>query len=212
MHRTVAKAARRNFNPGTLIATVALFAALGTGTGFALPGKNKVDRNDIQASAVAAKQVKDGSLSGAELSDGSVTGADVAEASLGEVPAATRANSAGSAASAATAATATRATVADSVDGLSVRASTGIVRIPGFAKGQNVCKTDLVEVPGVNANDHVVMTSQGIPTYVGAEQVTLTVHAVHNDEVEVQGCLSADTEGPVAPTPAGFMFLVIEAA
>jgi hypothetical protein len=122
-------------------------------------------------------------------------GADVDEASLGKVGAA---------------ASSDRADEAGAVDGFSVRASTGIVRLPGFAAGQNVCKSVDVEVPGVNANDHVVMTSQGIPTYQGADQVMLSVHAVGNDEVEVHGCLSADTAAAVNPTPSGYMFLVIE--
>jgi hypothetical protein len=207
----IISSARRQLSASNVIAVTALVAALGTGAASALPGKNNVDANDIKANAVKAKQVKDGSLGSAEIADGTLSGVDVAdnslsgadinEATLGKV---------GAAATADEAVTADEAGRADAVDGFSVRASTGIVRMPGFAAGQNVCKTTHVDVPGVNANDHVVMTSQGIPTYQGSEQVLLSVHAVGNDQVEVQGCLSADTSAAVTPTPSGYMFLVIE--
>jgi hypothetical protein len=60
----------RNLNPATVLATAALFVALGTGAASALPGKGSVDRNDIRANAVASKQVKNGAISGLDVADG----------------------------------------------------------------------------------------------------------------------------------------------
>jgi len=74
---------RRLPSPALVVAVVALVAAL-AGSAVALPGRNKVDRNDIQKSAVGGKQVK----------NDSVTGTDVAESTLGTVPSAGSADSA----------------------------------------------------------------------------------------------------------------------
>jgi hypothetical protein len=74
---------RRLPSPALVVAVVALVAAL-AGSAVALPGRNKVDRNDIQKSAVGGKQVK----------NDSVTGTDVAESTLGTVPSAGTADSA----------------------------------------------------------------------------------------------------------------------
>ena len=62
-------------SPALIVAIIALIAALAGGA-VALPGKNKVDKNDIKRNAVKGKQVKDNAL----------TGADVDESTLGQVP------------------------------------------------------------------------------------------------------------------------------
>ena len=104
-------------SPATVVAMVALIAAL-AGTATALPGKNTVDKNDLQKgavtkralkkAAVTTKAIKDGSVSTVDLADGSVanaklgadavnsakiganqvTGDDVDESTLGTVPSA----------------------------------------------------------------------------------------------------------------------------
>ena len=70
-------------SPALIVAIIALIAALAGGA-VALPGKNKVDKNDIKRNAVKGKQVKDNAL----------TGADVDESTLGQVPSAARAGTA----------------------------------------------------------------------------------------------------------------------
>jgi hypothetical protein len=96
------------------VAFVALVAALG-GSAVALPGKNRIDKNDI----------KRGAVNGADIRNGSVKGADVAESSLATVPNAVSAQradnaqnavSAGTASSAVSAATAANATNADNAN------------------------------------------------------------------------------------------------
>ena len=48
---------RSNSTPAMGVAFVALLVAL-SGTAIALPGKNKVDKNDIKKNAGGAKQIK----------------------------------------------------------------------------------------------------------------------------------------------------------
>ena len=75
-------------SPALVVASIALIAAL-TGSAIALPGKSKVQRNDIRKNAVTGPKIR----------NNAVTGRDVREKTLGEVP---RAATAGSADSAAT--------------------------------------------------------------------------------------------------------------
>jgi len=72
-----------------VVAYLALFVALGTGTAYAA---NQITSKDIARNAVKAKHIKDGQVRGAELganavtadkvADGSLAGADVADNSL----------------------------------------------------------------------------------------------------------------------------------
>lgn len=62
-----------------VVAYLALFVALGTGTAFAA---DKITSKDIARNAVKAKHIKDGQVRGAELAAGAVTGAKVADNSL----------------------------------------------------------------------------------------------------------------------------------
>jgi len=105
---------RRLPSPALVVAVVALVAAL-AGSAVALPGRNKVDRNDIQKSAVGGKQVK----------NDSVTGTDVAESTLGTVPSAGSADSARNANHAASATNATHADTADSATNANYAATAG---------------------------------------------------------------------------------------
>lgn len=72
---------RRIPSPAFVLAIIALVAAL-AGSAVALPGKNKVDANDVKKNAISSKQVKAGSLNGSDLKNGSVAGADVTDESL----------------------------------------------------------------------------------------------------------------------------------
>jgi hypothetical protein len=78
-------------SPASLLALVALVFAL-AGTAVALPGKNKVDANDIKKNAVKSKAIKKGAIkehkiaSGAvttpKLADGAVNSAKIADGSV----------------------------------------------------------------------------------------------------------------------------------
>lgn len=82
----------RRLDPGLVVGVVALVFAL-AGSAVALPGKNKVDKNDIRKGAVKTKALKDGAVTQAKLKDGAVTaaklndgavdGSKVADGSLG---------------------------------------------------------------------------------------------------------------------------------
>jgi hypothetical protein len=65
---------------------VALVMAL-VGTAAALPGKNKVDRNDIKKGAVRAKQIAKNAVKSKHIPGGAIKGDDIDVASLGRVPA-----------------------------------------------------------------------------------------------------------------------------
>lgn len=114
---------RRLPSPSMVVAFLALLAAIG-GTAVALPGKNKVDRNDIRKNAVTGKTIKSNAVTGAKVKNDSLRGTDILEPSLGTVPSANRANTANSADRANTANTADTATnasnagEANTLDGL----------------------------------------------------------------------------------------------
>jgi hypothetical protein len=60
-----------------LVAVIALVAAL-AGTATALPGKNKVDKNDIKKNAVKSKAIAKGAVKSPDIGDGQVAAADLA--------------------------------------------------------------------------------------------------------------------------------------
>jgi hypothetical protein len=64
-----------------VVAIVALVAAL-TGSAIALPGKNTVDKNDIQKNAVKTKTIKAGAVTEPKLGDRAVSSAKIAEAAI----------------------------------------------------------------------------------------------------------------------------------
>ena len=72
---------------GLIVASIALVAAL-AGTAAALPGKNKIDKNDLGKNVVRAKNLKKNAVTTRKIKAEAVTGAKVNEASLGQVPSA----------------------------------------------------------------------------------------------------------------------------
>lgn len=107
MHRTqrILRRARGLVSYANVVATLALFLALGGGIAWAALGKNSVKSrqiapkavktSDIATNAVTGAKIKDDAVTGAKVKDDAVTGADVVESSLGKVPAATNADSVG---------------------------------------------------------------------------------------------------------------------
>lgn len=83
---------RRLPSPGTVIAFIALVAAIGTGSAMALSGSNTVAGDDLKANSVGASEIKANSVGSSELKNNSVgsnevkpdslTGDDINESSL----------------------------------------------------------------------------------------------------------------------------------
>lgn len=69
-------------SPAMLVATIALVLAI-SGAAVALPGKNKVDKNDIQKNAVGSKQINNGKVKSKDLKDNGIKGKDVKDGALG---------------------------------------------------------------------------------------------------------------------------------
>jgi hypothetical protein len=162
--------ARHRPSPAIVISLIALFVAL-SGVAVALPGKNRLDRNDpkrgsIGSRAIANNSIRTGDIRAnnvqtSDLLDGSVTGEDVNEATLGTVPRSTRANLAAqatkaqSAASAVNAVNAANAANADALDGVDssgyLRTSFNRIRSVGNSAvanyGNNAPLAQLVNLP-----------------------------------------------------------------
>ena len=68
-------------SPALLVAVIALVAAL-AGSAVALPGKNKVDKNDIKKGAVTKKAIKKGAVTKKALKSGAVTEGKLADAAV----------------------------------------------------------------------------------------------------------------------------------
>lgn len=60
-------------SPALILAFVALVAALGTGSAFALKGKNTVDTGDIKKNAVRSSDVKNNALTGADINEATLS-------------------------------------------------------------------------------------------------------------------------------------------
>jgi hypothetical protein len=82
------KIARERLSYANVIATVALFVALGGGAYAAKVAKNSVGASQIKKNAVGTSEVAAGAVGSSEVVDGSLVGADVAESTLGQVPSA----------------------------------------------------------------------------------------------------------------------------
>lgn len=93
---------RTHLNPASLIATVALFAALG-GVSYAAA---TIDGKDIVNGTVTGKKLKSGTITGSKVKADSIGGPKIKESTLGVVPSATKATSADSATNAQNATTA----------------------------------------------------------------------------------------------------------
>jgi hypothetical protein len=81
---------RTHLNPASLIAMVALFAALG-GVSYAAA---TIDGKDIKNKSVAGKKLKNKTVTGGKVKSDTLTGIQVNESTLGQVPSATTAQSA----------------------------------------------------------------------------------------------------------------------
>jgi hypothetical protein len=88
------KQIRKHLTYANVIATLALFVALGLSTAYAADqlGKNSVGSKQLKKNAVTAAKLKPGAVATAKLKDGAVTGAKVQEETLGKVPTAGRAD------------------------------------------------------------------------------------------------------------------------
>ena len=80
---------RRRFTYSNVMATVAIFLAMG--------GAGAVAATHLGRNTVGSTQLKAAAVTGAKVKDGSLTGADVNGSTLGKVPTASRADSASSA-------------------------------------------------------------------------------------------------------------------
>ncbi len=102
---------RSHLTPTSLIAMVALFAALG---GVSYAGAT-IDGKDIKNKSVAGKKLKNKTVTGGKVKSDSLTGTQINESTLGQVPSAAKATTADSATSATSAQSAANATSAESV-------------------------------------------------------------------------------------------------
>ncbi|HEX2160379.1 MAG TPA: hypothetical protein VHF88_00975 [Thermoleophilaceae bacterium] len=84
---------RTHLNPASLIAMVALFAALG-GVSYAAA---TIDGKDIKNGSVTGKKLKKGTITGSKVKADSLGGAKIKESTLGQVPSAASAQQAQSA-------------------------------------------------------------------------------------------------------------------
>ncbi len=66
--------ASRRPSPGLIVGSVALIVALG-GTAFALPGKKKIDKNDLRRGVVKAKNIQSQAVKASKLRNQAVTSA-----------------------------------------------------------------------------------------------------------------------------------------
>jgi hypothetical protein len=76
-----------------VVGYLAMFLAL-TGTAVALPGRNRIDRNDLQRRVVGPINVQRNAIRGFQLAPSSVGGFHVKENTLGKVPSAASADNA----------------------------------------------------------------------------------------------------------------------
>jgi len=186
----------RRPSAGLVVAVVALVFAL-SGAAVALPGKNKVDKNDIAKNAVTSKALKNGAVTeaklgagavtSAKLADNAVTGAKVDEASLGIVPAAAKAATAATADKATTAQTAAKADSAEKATSAETANSANTANTANSATtAASAAKaTDAEELEGrpllqvrsftVGATD---TTSQGLDSAVYEEVITAPIISI----------------------------------
>lgn len=73
---------KRRPSPALVIACIALFAAMG-GTSFALPGKNKIDKNDLRVSVVGTKNIKNNAVTGKKIKKRAVSSSRLGSNSVG---------------------------------------------------------------------------------------------------------------------------------
>jgi hypothetical protein len=175
-----------------VVAYLALFVALGSGTAYAaekITGKDiapnavkskhlkngQVRSADLAADAVSGAKVGDGSLAGADLADGSIAGADVAgdsltgadvdESSL-NLPAPTP-------------------PPATDLTGFVKVVGQGFLTGPGPLNTSDRCNSVGTEVPGVIFSDQVVITPGSL-----TEEVTYNAVVTGLDQIAYQACFT----------------------
>lgn len=74
---------RLRLSPATVIAGIALFAAL-SGAAIALPGKNSVDSGDLKANSVTSQDLRNKNVKTGDLANNAVTSAKVQNGSLND--------------------------------------------------------------------------------------------------------------------------------
>jgi hypothetical protein len=155
-----------------VVAYLALFVALGTGTAFAA---EKITGKDIAANAIKSKHVKNGQVKGADVATDSLTGDDIQESTLNlptpqpvQLPA-------------------PPAPPAPEVDlnGFAKVVARGYLSGVGPLFNGDRCNSVGTSVPGVQFGDYVVLTPGSL-----VEDVVFT-GAVNTDSVTYQACFTA---------------------
>jgi hypothetical protein len=167
-----------------LVAYLALFAALGTGTAYAA---GKVTGKDIAANAIRAKHIKDGQVRGAELAtsavtaakvaDDSLTGADIDESTL-RLPA-----------PASTPAPRPPTPKEPDLSGFARVVAQGYLTGPGPLKPADRCNSVGTEAPGVGPADQVVVTPGSL-----TEEVVYSAAVTSPDHIAYQACYTGSGE------------------
>ena len=142
---------KRHLNYANLMASIAVFLALGGGAYAMTIPTGSVGAKQLKKNAVAAAKIKTGAVSGAKVKDDSLTGADVVESSLGTVPAANSANSAKTAESANTANSANSASTAGSA-AIANSVANGSVGANGLKEITTVSSAGVSIAPGASAS------------------------------------------------------------
>jgi hypothetical protein len=83
----VKKITRKRPSPAFVVAMLALFISL-SATAAGLPGRNRIDGNDLRNRVVGAKNIKRNAVGGFQVKPNSLGGAYVRENTLGQVPSA----------------------------------------------------------------------------------------------------------------------------
>ena len=193
----------RRPSPGLIVAMIALVIAL-AGTAQALPGHNKVDKNDIKKNAVRSKAIKAAAVTTAKLADGAVTTAKLADGSVTTPKLAESAVSSGKIADDAVG----TAKIADAAVSTAKLADASVTS--GKLAADSVNSSKVVD-ESINANDlgpgivttvafgKIVNKSPGTPVIasgsVGLESVAIDSGSVDNDG-RLDVTVSADVLGP----------------
>jgi hypothetical protein len=165
MYRSI----RKNLNPTSLIAMVALFVSLG-GISYAAA---TINGSSLVNKSVAGKKLKDKAVTGGKVKNDTLTGAQINESKLGKVPSAATADQATSAASATNAQNAVNAQSATSAQTAANATAIGDDTVSsskvqdGTLTGQDVGRragTNSVNIANVAANaceSHAVSIDPG---------------------------------------------------
>ncbi|HEV2790176.1 MAG TPA: hypothetical protein VGV69_02625 [Solirubrobacterales bacterium] len=167
-----------------LVAYVALFAALGTGTAFAA---EKITGKDIALNAVRSKHLKNGQVRGADLAANAVTGDKVADGSLGGADVADNSLTGADVDESTLQLSAPPTPPAPDLSGYAEVVADGFIAGAGPLSTADRCNSVSTPAPGVQFNDQVVIA----PTALYEDVVfTATVNA---DTVAYIACYTGPT-------------------